>query len=425
MAAGAHVAYLDNNATTFMSPGTITMFTRWLNRGNASADYASAREARKLMLTFRHLIARVCRFALVDAPGGRGDGYRVLFTSGASEANCTILTSCARAYRAKRGRVPHIIVSAVEHKSVLLCCRRLQHDRLADVSQVPVQKSGAFLGTVAPEDVKGFIRPTTCLISIMAANNETGAVNDIRAIAAVARGARVPFHTDAVQSFGKHPLLPAEMGVDAFSVSFHKLGGPLGAGLLVVRQHLVEGYDLPPLVCGTQNYGLRGGTENIPAIAAALAAFVESLQRRAEKNARMERLRTLIKRRLAKRHRCIGYDEYRGDGPPGALIVWLEPAAECRLPNTLLMAVRAPRFCNAAARRALETRNVIVSIGSACDTGGGARPSHVLEAMAVPAALARGTLRISLGDTTTADDCMAFVQALSTIISRLVEASSA
>jgi cysteine desulfurase len=454
---------LDNNATTIMPPEVVDTVIRWMNRGNPSAEYASAREARKMMQRFRQLLAVDGGFEL-EGPLG----YTVLFTSGGSEGNCHVANAAARAYAARTGKLPHIIVSAVEHKSLLTCCLQLARDRMIQLTVLPVRTCTAGTGrrpatgdtgTVDPEELRKAIRPNTCLISIMAANNETGAINDLRVLGAIAHASRIPFHSDAVQLFGKSTIRPAELNLDAFSGSFHKLHGPPGVGFLALRNDFVEGYGLGALVCGTQNEGLRGGTENLPGIAGAFAAYKRAAAGRGDKNRQMRRLRDGIQAALARRFPTVHVDDYCEarprvpDGDPATprssrvpaapktkkgvllaprlddaadeaqpVLVWIGPRDRAKiLPNTLFFSVlRSERggFCNKKARAALERAGVIVSIGSA-DTscrGGAGGPSHVVEALDVPPELWQGALRVSLSDDTTAEDAAAFVDAFAAVV---------
>jgi cysteine desulfurase len=435
-AAAAKILNFDANATTAMSREAIAAMVRWCNRGNASAEYASAREARRMLDAFRREIADECGFDL-EGP----DAYAVIFTSGASESNAAIVTGAVRAYAAKTNRLPHVVTSAAEHRSLLLCCRRLAAERLCQLTELPVGQAGPGLGAVAPADLAAALRPNTCLVSVMAANNETGVLNDVRALAAAAHRAGVPFHTDAAQLFGKAAVRPRALGADAFSASFHKLHGPPGVGLLVVRRAFLEGYGLPPLVAGTQNGGQRGGTENVPGLAAAFIAFRETMADRAAKTARVRRHRDALKAAVAARLPCFPLDAHPAadpvslDGgitppPPRRhegtaegrralaasdaqgtpVVFWLAPPDERRvLPNTLLLAVRRPGFCNRAARAALERRGVIVSLGAACSAADPA-PSGTVAAMGVHEALRGGVLRVSLCDSTTAEEVEAFVE---------------
>lgn len=429
--------YLDNGSTTMMPQEVIDAVVKWMNRGDPSAEYASAAEARKLLDRFRQEVAAQGGFEL---EGPRG--FQVIFTSGASEGNCHVVTAAARAFAARTKKLPHLVASAVEHKSVLACCLQLARERAAQLTLLPVRTAGADAGTVDPEELRRALRPNTCLVSVMAANHETGAINDLRALGAIAHAAHVPFHTDAAQFYGKSVVRPADLNLDAFTVSFHKLHGPFGVGLLVLRNDFVSGYGLPALICGIQNDGLRGGGENIPAIAGALVAFRRAMTERGAKNAAVGRLRAAIQAALAKRFPAAHLDEYREarplvpDGDPmtpgGArvaaapktakgvalaqrlaaaekedtpVLVWLGPADRAKaLPNTLLFAVARPGFCGQRARAALERRGILVACGDPD------RPSHVFEALGVPAELQKGVLRVSLSDDTTRKEAAAFVR---------------
>ena len=438
------LAYLDNNATTVMPQNVVDAVVHWMNRGSPSAEYALAREAQKMMRRFREFIADEGRF---DLHGPRG--YTLVFTSGGSEGNAHVLTAAARAYATRTGELPHIVTSAAEHRSVLACCRRLTQDRMAQLTVLPVRgvgrESAGRAGTVDPEKLRQALRANTCLVSIVAANPETGALNDVRALGAIAHARRVPFHTDAALLFGKSRVLPADLNLDAFTVAFHKLHGPPGVGLLGLRNDFLEGYGLGALIPGSQNGGLRGGAENLPGIAGAFAAYKLAAQDRGKKNRRLLRLRDGVREVLAQRFLAVHVDDYcearprAPDGDPmtprGArvrvapeagrgealarkldaaadrdapVIVWLDPADRAKaLPNTILLAVlRSPpdggRVCNKKVRAALETRGVLVG------TGPGA-PPHVVEAMDVPPELWPGILRVSLADDTTAAEAAAFV----------------
>ena len=406
--AGPAPVYMDANATTLMAPATIETMVRWCNRGNPSSEYASAKEVQAMFAKFRAAVATALGCALGSTPSD----YTVVFTSGASESNCAVLVGAARSYHALTGRTPHLVLGATEHKSARACAERLGADGLATVAFVPPALEGASYGAVEPAAVAAAIAASrdVCLVSVMAANNETGAVTDVAGIARVCAAARVPFHTDAVQAVGKTPLPPlAALGVAALSASAHKFHGPPGVGLLVLRNSLVTGYRLCPHICGSQNGGLRGGTENVPGIAAAFAAFrtayAGGTPALASRAARLAALRDSlwggIAARLPAYHvAAFSTPEARAavaaaaaGGPP--VVFRIGAAAARTLPNTLLLAVSRPGFCNRAARAALEHRGIIVGLGSACN-GGGAGDG--LRALGLPDGLIPGIIRISLDD---------------------------
>jgi len=450
--------YFDANSTAIAPEAVVETVARWMNRGNPSAAYASAREARDMMELFRRRLAEEGAFEL-SGPGGAagsGDGgaYRLLFTSGASESNCHVVTAAVRAYAARTGRAPHVILTAVEHWSLLACVRRLVRDGLTTATYLEPETEGEAFGSVGRRALEEALRanPDTCLVTVMAANNETGVVNDLKSLAAAARARGVPFHTDAVQVYGRASLRPGALGLDAFSASFHKMGGPPGVGLLAISESFHEGYRLPPHICGTQNGGLRGGTENVPGIAGAFVAFRRAMERRPEKNAECRRLRDRVWAGLKRHFRCVFYREFAAARaaeqaearPQGAeslregagraegralaqelaaarragnpVVVWLAPLElERLLPNTMLLAVSRPDFCNVRARAALEKRGVIVSVGSACNTSS-PEASHVIDALKVPAELRPGVLRVSLPDGATESEADRFVAAFAGVV---------
>lgn len=463
MAAGADAgsparesAYLDNAGTTRMPPEVVAAVVRWMNRGDPAAAHAAAREARRLLRRFRAHLAAAGGFAL-DGP----QGYTVVFTSGGAEADCHVVTAAAGAYAARTGTLPHLITSAAEAPPLLACCLRLARARVAQLTVLPVRRCGADAagaepaGTVDPEELRRAIRPNTCLVSIAAAEGETGALNDLRALAAVARAARVPFHTDAARLYGQAELRPGDLGLAAFSVSFHRLHGPPGAGALVLRNDFLAGYGLGALVDGPQNGGLRGGLENVPALAGAFEACRRAAAGRDARAARVRALREGARAALAARFPAVHVDAYcaarprvsdgdpatprtaRVAGPPRGrraaaraarldaaaaagepVLVWLGPADPARaLPGALFFAVLGPEgkvFRAARALPALERRGVIVSAGAPPAAEG--RPSAAVEALDVPPELWPGVLRVGFAGDSSAADAARLVDALADVL---------
>ncbi|MFA6166947.1 MAG: aminotransferase class V-fold PLP-dependent enzyme [Gemmatimonadaceae bacterium] len=429
MEASGEQVYLDHNATSMMTEDVVEAMTRWCNRGLPSTD---SEDARRLVEAFRQEIAVWCGFERT--------AYDVVFTSGASESNAMIVTGAVRAYASRTGRMPHVVVSAAEHVSVLLCARRLAREKMCQLTVLDVGRAGAAdLGLVTPAALHAALRPNTCLISIVAAARDTGALNDLKALARVARTANVPFHSDAAQLFGRAHLRPGALGLDAFSATFHKLGGPPGVGVLVVSRRLVLGYDLSPLVYGPQSGGLRGGAENVPGLAAGFAAYRAAMADRAAKTARVQRLRDAARSRLAAAGiQCFGVDAHPSDPLPSLdggitperpprhrgtpegreaiaragsrtpLVFWVAPGDPGRvLPNTLLVAVRRVDFSARATRAALERRDVVVGVVPRAD----------LAYLDLADALTRGgLLRVSLGDDTTAEDVERFARCLAEVL---------
>jgi cysteine desulfurase len=393
---------------------------KWLNKGNPSAETKEAADCKKLINSFRDAIATDCMFPMDSTPHL---SYAVIFTSGASESNSHIVTSVCRAYSLKTGVVPHVITSEVEHKSILMCCEQLVKERALELTKVPVRTSGEFFGTVDPADIAAAIRPNTALITIMTTNNETGANNNVIKIGQIAARHNIAFHSDAVQFFGRSRIRLVEWGIDAISVSFHKLYGPPGIGALIVRKSLVAEYDLQPIVYGTQNYGLRGGTMNTPAIAGAYVGFKYTLENRDSRNVLLRDLRKLFMARIAKRVKAVYIDDFiegrlNSDRP---LVVWLAPkpavSGDIVVPWTVFMAIRRPGICNVEVKRALEKQGVVISIGSACNTDSD-KASHVVYALQIPDELKAGVLRISFGYDTKKEDVLYTADLITNIVLR-------
>lgn len=388
--------YLDANATTFMPDIVIQSMIKWINKGNASAQYASALECKELMTNFRNLLLHNHNF----------NNHTVIFTSGASESNSQIITSTVRSFMVKTGHLPHVIISAVEHKSILSCCEDLKNDGLCQYTKLDVNTSGHYYGMVDPQTLEAAIKPNTCLISIMTANNETGIINDIPALTAVAHRHKIPFHTDCVQSFGK---IGVYNGVDACSISFHKLHGPPGLGCLILRNNFIEGYGLKALIAGTQNFGLRGGTENIPAIGASYAAYRYTYLKRIEKNEYLISMMNFLKSLLCKYLDCHYIDEFEAEKHIKNKIFWITNRNGSNvLPNTLLLAVYKENFCNIKMRDELNKLGIVISIGSACNTASN-KASSVVQALNIPRELRSGVIRISFPDDVTKEDIINFM----------------
>lgn len=364
--------YLDYNATTPLDERVIeAMLPYWRDRfGNPSSLHQAGRTARAALDRAREQVA-----ALVNAHPSQ-----IIFTSGGTEANNLALAGVA--FGVVGGRIS---VSAVEHASVLGSARNLVRQAWG-LDVIPVDE----LGRVTPAALTATLRPDTRLMSVMWANNETGVIQDIEALSAVARAAGAVLHCDAVQAAGKLPVDFAASGVHLMSLSAHKIYGPKGVGALVADKSL----DLHPLLHGGgHERGLRAGTENLAGIvgfgaAAELAA--KELQQRAEHGLA---LRMAFETRL---RRELPELAVAGDG------------AE-RLPNTVMVAV--PGIEGESLLMNLDQAGIGVSSGSACASGS-VEPSHVLLAMNFPAHLARNVIRVSFGKDNTEADVAAVVDAL-------------
>lgn len=450
--------YFDNNATTLMSAGTKKAMLEWCSCGNPSAGYASAIRSRKMMDSFRAYIGTLCGID-VDEPigqpmasmtsvpdlgasktSGARAAWRIVFTSGASEANCTMLQSVIDAYAMVAGKIPHVVMSAIEHRSLTDAVESFRSRGRVTVTYVDPTPSGHILA----EDVENAIRANTCLVCVMHANNETGAINDIRAIGTVAHAHSVPYHCDTVQTFGKFPLNPGQF-VDSFCISFHKFGGPPGVGVLAIRQQLLTGYKLAPMIFGTQNAGFRGGTENLPGIGASFTATTTAMTNRTAKNQAVAKLKAMILDGLSAAIPTRSFASYQVNprrihpieiiffgAPYGGTDISAHPknARSTRdtvgdaghLHNTILLSVikkSLPAVCNTKIKLALEKKGIVISVGSACNT---ASPlaSHVLYAMRADEYIRKGALRISLGDDNTVAETKKFITEFLLVVKNLI-----
>ena len=351
--------YLDYNATTPVAPEVFRAMRPYLEGqfGNPSCDYALGLAARDAVQQARKNVAAL----LGCAP------QEIVFTSGATEANNTVLQGVA----AHHGR-GQIITCATEHPAVLAPCRFLQSQGF-NLTILPVDGSGR----LDPDEVRRALTPDTILISVMHANNETGALNPLPEIGALAREAGVPFHTDAAQSVGKIPVDVNELTVDFLTVAGHKFYAPKGVGALYVR----SGAAFTPLLHGaSQEGGRRAGTENVPYIVALGAACRLARERLPEAAAHLQTRRD----RLHERLKAL---------VPGLILNG--PEVE-RLPNTLN--VSFPGVSGGELMAGLP--DLAASLGSACHAGREA-VSPVLAAMGVPLDRARGAVRFSVGYPTT------------------------
>jgi len=355
-------AYFDWNATAPLRPAARAAMLAALDApGNASSIHGEGRGARRLIEEARRQVA-----ALAGA-----EAKQVTFVSGATEANALALTPAIEADGNKAPR-DRLFVSAVEHPSVLAGGRFAPEQ----VEILPVDRDGRVdPATLAAALVKAE-RP---LVSVMLANNETGVIQPIAEIAGIVHTANGLLHIDAVQAAGRIPLDMSALGADLMSLSSHKLGGPQGAGALIVRGSV----SVAPLIRGGgQERGIRAGTENIAAIAGFGAAAEAARASLATDAARMAALRDRLEAGL------------RAATPDAVIFA----AGVNRLPNTTLVAV--PGIKAETALIAFDLNGIAVSSGSACSSGKVAA-SPVLAAMGMEPALARGAIRISLGPMTT------------------------
>lgn len=358
--------YADNAATTKMSRVAIDAMLPYLDRiyGNPSSLHSVGQRANEALTAARERIAK----RLGCTP------REITFTSGGSEADNQAILSAA-AIGEKKGK-KHIISTAFEHHAVLHTLEKLKA-RGFEVELLDVHRTG----NITPEEVRAAIRPDTCLVTVMYANNEIGSVLPVAEIGKICRAAGVIFHTDAVQAAGHLPINVATQNIDMLSLSAHKFHGPKGIGVLYCRRcipliSLIEG--------GAQERGKRAGTENLPAIMGMAAALDDACGHMAENAAKVSALRDRLIAGLSK----IPHSVLNGD-PVNRLSGNVHFCFEGIEGESLLLLLDAKGIC--------------ASSGSAC-TSGSLDPSHVLLAIGHPHEIAHGSLRLSLCETNTGED---------------------
>ena len=377
-----HRAYLDNNATTPVLPAVLESMLPFYGEqfGNASSIHHHGQQTRAAVESARESVAALlgCRPA------------EIVFTSGGTEADNLAIFGITRPG-------DHIITSTIEHSAVLTSCKGLETLGCA-VTYLPVDGNGR----IDLQELRRVLHPTTRLITIMMANNETGVLQDVKEIARIAAEADVYFHTDAVQAAGKVPLDVEAIGCDLLSISGHKIHAPQGTGALYVR----KGTLLQPMLFGGRHErSRRAGTENVAGIVG-LGKAAE-LAREGFSNGQVDMIRELRDR--------------------------LESTVVTQIESTKVNSASVPRVPNTASIQfdfiegealviALDLKGVAVSTGAACSSGA-IEPSHVLTAMGLTPDHARASLRFSLGKQTTAADIDLLLSILPETVGRLRELS--
>lgn len=353
--------YADNAATTCVSRAALDAMLPFLTEdwGNPSSLYAFGQKARESLEESRKTVARLL---------GAKSPKEIYFTSCGTESDNQALVSCARA-GARKGK-KHLISTRFEHHAVLHTLKALQREGF-EVTLLDVHEDGV----VRAEDLERALRPDTCCVSVMFANNEVGTLQPVAEIGALCREKAIPFHCDAVQAVGHVPVDVEAMNIDLLSLSGHKFHAPKGVGVLYCRKNIplysfLEG--------GAQERGKRAGTENVAGAAALAAALEESCARMGENAEKVIAMRDRLIEGLGK----IPHSRLNGSltsRVPGTVNICFEGVEG----ETLLLY--------------LDREGICASSGSACASGS-LDPSHVLLSLGVPHELARGSLRLSVGE---------------------------
>lgn len=373
--------YLDNAATTKMSEAAIKAMLPYMGEiyGNPSSLHSVGQKASEALSVARKKIA--------DCIGCTEK--EIIFTSCGSEADNQAILSAAY-FGEKKGK-KHIISTAFEHHAVLHTLKKLEKNGF-EITLLDVHENGI----ITAEQVKNAIRPDTCLVTVMYANNEIGTIQPIKEIGTVCREKNVIFHTDAVQAVGHIPIDVREQNIDMLSLSAHKFHGPKGIGVLYAK----TGIPLTSIIeGGAQERNKRAGTENIPAIVAMAAALKESLENRTKYEDKVLKLRNRLIEGLSE----IPHSALNGD-------------KERRLPSNV-------SFCfegieGESLLLLLDDKGICASSGSAC-TSGSLDPSHVLLAIGRKHDVAHGSLRLTLSEENTEDEIEYVIKAVKEVVAYL------
>jgi cysteine desulfurase len=378
--------YLDHNATTPVDPEVVAAMLPFLTArfGNASSVHGFGREAKVALEHGREQIA-----AIINC-----EPAELYFTSGGTESNNIAVLGTAYHYRGKKN---HLVVGATEHHAVLEPAEHLMHKDGFMLDLLPVNDDGFS----SPDDLRRLVNDQTALVSVMHANNETGAVQDIAALTEVTREKGVLFHTDAVQSTGKIKVDVKQMGIDLLSLTGHKIYGPKGTGALFLR----KGIKIAPLFYGgSHEKKRRPGTENVAGVVG-LAKTLEIAERCRE--ADFVRLGELA-------------DYFMDKVMTSIPDVFLNGPRHSRIPQTVNLSFAGIE--GESIVLSLDIEGIACSAGSAC-TSGATEPSHVLVAMGKPKVRSQGAIRFSMGRSTTREQLDYVIGKLGPVVNRLRQLS--
>lgn len=373
--------YLDNNATTRLDDEVFESMIPFFKEeyGNAFSLHLFGQETGKAVAEARKKVA--------DVVGALPE--EIIFTGSGTESDNIAVRGIARAYK-NRGK--HIIVSAIEHPGIRNTCKDLESEGF-EVTVIGVNEDGV----VNPEDIRKAIKDDTILITVMYANNETGAIQPIAEIGKIAKENKVLFHVDAVQAMGKYDIKPKELGIDTLAFTAHKFYGPKGIGALYIRNGVRIG---KVITGGDQEKKLRPGTTNTPLIVGLANALEKQFNNREEENERISKLRDYFEEELLKRLPEIVVNAKNTERLAGTSSVTFKYVEG---ESILLM---------------LSLKGIAVSSGSACSSND-LQASHVLVAMGIPEEFAHGTIRFSLGKYNTKEEIDYTIDTVVEVIEKL------
>ena len=375
--------YLDNAASTAVHPEVVKEMLPYfdIQYGNPSSIHQFGRKAKNAIEKARKQVA-----ALIGA-----EPDEITFTSGATESNNTIFLGCPK-FQGNKFELNHIITSSIEHDAVLEPLKEFVENGL-QVTYLPVDEHGL----VNPDDITKSINEQTTIVSIMFANNEVGTIQPIKEISKICNKYQIPLHTDAVQAVGKVPINVKELGVDALSISSHKINGPKGVGALFIKKGFTVAANI---VGGGQENGMRSGTENVASIVGFGKACEIAKERLVENSSHSKKLHSLMLEKITKE-----ISHVKLNGHP-----------EERIFNNLHLTFVGVNGEDLIIK--LDEHGIAASTGSACSVHT-QKASHVLKAMGFNHEQITGSLRISFGYMNTLDEVDQVVEVLKKVVAEL------
>jgi len=375
--------YLDNAASTAVHPEVVKEMLPYfdIQYGNPSSIHQFGRKAKNAIEKARKQVA-----ALIGA-----EPDEITFTSGATESNNTIFLGCPK-FQGNKFELNHIITSSIEHDAVLEPLKEFVENGL-QVTYLPVDEHGL----VNPDDITKSINEQTTIVSIMFANNEVGTIQPIKEISKICNKYQIPLHTDAVQAVGKVPINVKELGVDALSISSHKINGPKGVGALFIKKGFTVAANI---VGGGQENGMRSGTENVASIVGFGKACEIAKERLVENSSHFKKLHSLMLEKITKE-----ISHVKLNGHP-----------EERIFNNLHLTFVGVNGEDLIIK--LDEHGIAASTGSACSVHT-QKASHVLKAMGFNHEQITGSLRISFGYMNTLDEVDQAVKVLKKVVTEL------
>jgi len=387
---------LDSNANTLPTQEVVNTFLKYSGAGNINRLNKQSEIINSKIDDFRTYIND-----LYDL----NDEYEIIFNSGASEGNCTIIRTIVD-QQLKSGNIPHILISNVEHSSVIACCKDLEN--LITYDELKVDTYGKYYGCINPEKLIDYLKKSKrpSLIFFMYANNEHGSINPMKELSKIAHSYEIPFCSDCVQIIPRFIISPRKTGIDAMTLSFHKMYGFTSIGALIIRKDLIT--NLKPLISG---HGYRAGTVNAGLILSSYIAFAQTMKKREDKTNIMIEKKNYLITELNKKIKTVYIDDY--ENKYACLVLCMNKYKS--LPNTIFLSTNIKSACNIEILTKLDKKGIMIGLGSACSSKS---ENRILSAVNAPAELHQSIIRVSFNDYTTERDLKLFADCYINIITK-------